>query len=140
MARLSTTPEAILEPPAEADPEEQTTPAPRRARAKALAPDPERRKWYYRVRGATSIVVGPTGHYHDTLDDDGRLVVQCAECEPHLEALNFSTKPRDVELTYDEIQDREQANADERALSAQMARALAESGRQMLMEQRAKRA
>lgn len=129
-ARISQSASAVLEP------DDVTSPEPKKAPRRRTQPSPVMHTWFHRVRGTTSVTVGATGHTHGDMKD-GRLVVLCPVCEPHLAAANFSTRPNDVELTFDELQEKERMSEEERFLATQMARALADSGRQLLAERKA---
>jgi hypothetical protein len=80
-----------------------------------------------------SITVAQTGHVHKKKDKDERIVIECADCAPHLVALGtFKNKPSAPELlTPDEI---EQQTVDEKE-GSQFATAMAkEWGRAMAQD------
>jgi hypothetical protein len=59
-----------------------------------------------------TIAISGVGHTHVRTAGETNMVITCAECEPALLKMGWSTDPRTVELTYDEILDAELAQQD----------------------------
>jgi hypothetical protein len=58
------------------------------------------------------VEVSGIGHSHARKKNEGNMAITCLECEPELVKMGWSSDPRKVELTPDEIADLEDAQND----------------------------
>lgn len=93
---------------------------------------------YFRT-DVTEIDVPRTGHRHTrgnkrdhrvSVDDKGRLIIDCPDCDPELEGYGGVTNPTLVPLTFDEAEAAAATTDQAGKVTTELARAIIEMGRE----------